>query len=105
MNPQQNLFDQAHARRTDPETSHEAAASVSKKIRESQATVLHVLETYGPMTDGELVVAISSYSPEPMSVSGARTRRSELVKLGKVRFTGEFGRTRAGRRTRIWDTT
>ena len=44
------------ARRTDPETSHAAAASITEAdLRVSQSAVLHVLERFGPTTDVGLV--------------------------------------------------
>jgi hypothetical protein len=56
---QESLFDPypaAHARTTDPDTSHEAAASLSSEvIRRSQAEVLDVLRRHGPCTDAALV--------------------------------------------------
>ncbi|MHC5840021.1 hypothetical protein ACYTYC_09450, partial [Streptococcus pyogenes] len=46
----------AHARHTDPETSHEAAASIGEdKIRASQQAVLMILLRFGPMTDSKLI--------------------------------------------------
>lgn len=92
------MTDTAHARRTDPETSHDAAASVPN-IRKSQELILTILSRC-PQTDEE----IFSHLPSGvMSPSGARTRRSELVAAGRVIDTGERRRTISNRRTIVWD--
>ena len=91
----------AHARRTDPHTSHEAAASVTR-IRESQRFILSVLQQCGPMVDEVLVKqACNQQKGRNMSVSGIRTRRSELVRLGLVRNSGKR-RLPSGRLSIIW---
>ena len=89
----------AHARNSDPETSHQAAASIpSAAIRESQEMVLEALRGYGPMPDFHLVPLLASR----MSPSGIRSRRSELVTLGKVVDTGKRVRTDSGRQAIVW---
>lgn len=89
----------AHARRSDPKTSHQAAASLSSdSLRESQAMVLGVLERYGPMPDFELVPLLNG----KLSPSGARTRRSELAEKGVVVDTGKRIKTLSGRMAVIW---
>ena len=93
------LFDEiAVARTTDPETSHRAAASV-KRICESQQAILDALRTHGPMHD-ELIFACVS---DLMSPSGARTRRSELVRDGLVRDSMKRAKTASNRETIIWE--
>lgn len=87
------------ARWTDPETSHIAAASVSR-LTEKRAAVLLLLREIGPATDEELV---ATYSGPPQKDSGIRTRRSELVKLGLVRPTGERVRNRTGGLSQTWE--
>lgn len=90
--------DRAYARRTDPETSHAAAASV--KVRASQLAVLRFIEREGPMTDEHLV---QTYDGEPaQSPSGLRTRRKELVDQGLIEWTGELARMSTGRQARVW---
>jgi hypothetical protein len=112
----------ARARRTDPTTSHEAAASVTD-LTAKQAAVLDVLGAIGPATDEALVreyerrrrFAIDlapswgrGYRPPPedilpeQSASGIRTRRSELVDAGRVRAVDHEGRTASGRRSTRW---
>lgn len=95
----------AYARRPDPETSWEAANSVAG-IRESQWLIWKMLRHSGPKTDQQLFPLVMEYHMEyfqkPISKSGCRTRRSELVTLGLVEHTGDFAKTEGGRPTRIW---
>lgn len=63
------------------------------KLRASQALVLNMFRAYGPMNDKDLLDRVHATQkslglPNLMSPSGVRTRRSELVKLGKVADTG-----------------
>ena len=97
----------ARARRTDPETSHEAAASVTE-LGKKQAAVLAVVRRLKQCTDVQLVerYMLPEDSDElfvSQSISGIRTRRAELVRKGLVRFTGRYGTTDRGRRTRVWE--
>jgi hypothetical protein len=95
----------AYARRTDPETSWEAARSVAN-IRDTQWIIWRTLIEAGPKTDGDLFPLIlenhQKKFDKPISSSGARTRRHELQIIGLVEFTGDFGKTDGGRPTRIW---
>jgi len=97
----QTLFDLPTARPTDPATSHEAASSV-RNVRESQQLILKALDIWRRtgLTDEQIYdcPAICSY----MSPSGARTRRSELVRQGLVVDSGERRKTKAGRQTIVW---
>jgi len=93
--------DSAEARRTDPETSHEAAASVGD-TRPSQQAVLKMFQDYGEMCDEELLrLATAAFLRQ--SPSGLRTRRRELVDKGLLKDSGRRGLTPAGRRTIIWE--
>jgi hypothetical protein len=89
------------ARRYDPSTSHEAAASVNN-VRESQLYILRLLRSRGPSTDEELWRCIPN---NIISVSGARSRRSELVGLGLVKDSGIRRKTKANRQTIVWEVT
>ena len=103
MSAQESFFPQAHARSTDPETSHEAAAKV-KGITQVQGRILACLSIQGKLTDEELSEVYHSYYPEhPVTDQSLRSRRSELVARGAVRFAGDYGYTRAGGRTRRWE--
>lgn len=90
----------AHARRTDPETSHAAAASISEhNITNGQRAVLQTLRRIGPAND-ERIVAL--YTGPPQSPSGIRTRRAELVDRGLVFDTEQRVKLASGRRAIVW---
>ena len=104
-NPDQiSLFDaKANARRSDPDTSHAAARSLSSdKLRESQEAVLRHFVEHGPMTDVDLS---NVYKGPPQSPSGLRTRRRELVDRGLMDDTGIRKKLPTGRRGIVWRTT
>jgi hypothetical protein len=90
----------ARARRTDPETSAEAAESV-KNVTETQRAVLAVLNQYGPACDQDIFLRLAEAGYR-VSPSGARTRRKELSAAGQVEWAGWFIRLRSGRRSRVW---
>ena len=89
----------ARARRTDPETSHAAAASV-RNIRETQRVVLEELRRIGPTTH-EVLVAHMATLPGYWTPSGVRTRCSELVAAGLIEPVGQTV-VKSGRRATIW---
>lgn len=97
----------AHARRSDPWTSHAAAASISENaLNRGQLAVLDLLIKHGPMDDTRLVEvyrwhAEGGEAPN-MGDSGIRTRRRELADLGLVHNTGKTTFTPSGRRATIW---
>jgi hypothetical protein len=97
------------ARKSDPDTSHEAAASIGD-LRERQKVVLAIFDWPGVgfmgTTDEELGdayqrLALAGQVPY-QSPSGLRTRRSELVELGLVENSGDKRKTRSGRRAIVW---
>jgi len=89
----------AHARRTDPATSHAAAASVHD-ITKTQAYILRALGQ--PRTDAEMIVAYRKFKMAPLaSESGLRTRREELARLRLVEVVGEK-KLDSGRMGRVW---
>jgi hypothetical protein len=87
----------AHARNTDPATSHAAARSVT--LTPGRELVLSALRTFGPMTDEQLVPILAG----KLSPSGTRTRRSELVSLGLVRATSKTRPLASGRDGIVWE--
>lgn len=101
---------QAYARSTDPETSHEAAGSISAEhLRQSQWAVLHLFQYYGPMTHDE---TISNYNLNKyeqcrdwpkQSPSGIRTRCRELVRMGRIRDSGQRQVLATGRKAIVWE--
>lgn len=103
INVRGHLRARAHARRTDPETSHEAAESVTN-LTSKQAAVLEMLKNSGPMCDEQIFDALWDAGFK-MSPSGARTRRDELVGQGLLEFSGRYVTLRSGRRSRVWKST
>jgi hypothetical protein len=91
--------DAARARRTDPETSHEAADL--NDVNASIGAVLDTLTQYGPLADHELHTLMESlgypYTPERV-----RTARAALVQRARVVHTGDYRMTPRNRRTRVW---
>jgi hypothetical protein len=94
------LSERARARRTDPETSHAAARSITN-LRESQRDVLYMFLTYGEMTDVDLC-ALAKDRCISQSRSGLRTRRRELVDGGYLVDTGKRRKLDTGRMAIVW---
>jgi hypothetical protein len=106
--PSRPLSYQARARRTDPQTSHDAARTVIK-INDTHRQITALLRTFRDgLTDEQIAdewernVLRLPHDWAPVSPSGLRSRRSELVRAGKVVDSGEKGRTVAGRACTIW---
>lgn len=95
--------DSPRARRSDPETSQEAA-DTSVSPAESQAHVLRVLAVTGPLADHEVFDWLEA-DGVMISPSRVRTARHELVEQGLVEFSGFYHLTPSGRRTRVWAVT
>jgi hypothetical protein len=73
-----------------------------RAITEAQARVLLTFVEHGDMTDFQLGYAYRLLHGElDQSWSGLRTRRSELVDLGILRFVGEV-RNERNRRVSVW---
>lgn len=92
------------ARRTDPKTSHDAAASVTEtQFNETQKNILRIYETYGQLTDEALVQLYwQSFSQDPITAQGIRTAKANLAKRNKIAPTGELAITKFKRQARIW---
>lgn len=100
----------ALARNEDPDTSHEAAASVSLLvISELHRAILEIFRVAGcPMNDEEIRTryeeARANGEPYPSaSVSGIRSRRAELVDNGNLRNSGQTTLTPRGRKSILWE--
>ncbi|MEE9490551.1 MAG: hypothetical protein V3V91_08960 [Thermoplasmata archaeon] len=94
-------------RKTDPDTSQDAAYSL-KDVRESQRLVLDVIKECGPLCDRDIYTCLElnhdavEGDGHVMSTSGARTRRSELVEMGFVKDSGKRALTPGGGNTILW---
>lgn len=86
-----------HARRSDPETSKEAASRVREFAAGQCAEILYLLRRYGPLSPEQLatLMAIDAYA--------VRKRTADLQKAGKARPNGLTCATVSGRRQRIWE--
>ena len=101
---QQSLLDVPRARWSDPETSFEAARSIStERLTQTQGWVLAALETFGPCTDEELLEAFRKRWPGCMvSPQSFRSRRAELRRKGLVVDSGLRRPTRYGQPSTVW---
>jgi predicted ArsR family transcriptional regulator len=84
------------ARTTDPETSHEAAVSMSDAAASQRAEIYQHLLTVGPATADAIDLALG------YRVTSAGRRLPELRDLGKVVMLEGTGLTRSGRQARLW---
>lgn len=104
--------DSARARRSDRDTSHEAADSISKKAREDSAReVLAILAAATAPITAEVIQehhearAFMGLAERPYSGSRIRTGLSQLVADEQVRAAPERGTTKSGRSAKTWELT
>lgn len=96
----------AHARKTDPAESHEAASSITN-LTGKQAAILKLIRRFPGMADPGIIAGYQMRSKEnpdefpPQSESGIRTRRHELVDKGLVEKAGTIT-LKSGRRGATW---
>lgn len=97
---------QAHARRTDPQTSKDAAASV-RGISKVQAAIMDIFTDYGKLHDEALIEKYrereKTLGYPPHSDSGIRSRRSSLCDAGLLRSAGYMAKTRLRRNSAVWE--
>lgn len=91
------------SRKSDPDTSREAAKAVTDKggtLKPSQIDVLHILKQYRTATQKTLENTEDlqrNYSP-----SRIRSAVSELVRMGIVVDSGQRERLESGRKAIVW---
>jgi hypothetical protein len=94
----------ARARSTDPQTSHDAAASVTH-VSETQAAILVLLRST-PMCDERLVEQYRTWEPlenlPKATDQSIRSRRAELVRMGLVVAADYRERMSTGRMGQVW---
>lgn len=95
------------ARRTDPATSHAAAASVAPKAPRVRERVLEILHEHGPLTLDALIGKHRSAEVfkgwPPASDSSIRTRCSELVRDGLAEpVSDDVGQSSMGHPARLF---
>lgn len=98
----------AHARLTDPYTSHAAAAVATRSLPTVRAAVYRILEEAGePITHDDLIrryrqAAMKGVVPPRTTDSSIRSRCNELERDGLVVVpTDELGRSRHGNTARL----
>lgn len=106
--PMELVRQSAGARLTDPETSRQAARSISRdKMRKTQRQIIEVLTRFGSACDEDIQIYFSQLSDVEswplQSPSGLRSRRAELVKAGLIVDSGERSKTSSGRQTIVWE--
>jgi len=103
--PDQRNPQTARARSTDAATSHGAAASV-KDITKVQARVLALFHYLGDLCDHEIIhhynLMVEAGDYPPATPQSIRSRRAELVALGRIQATRRVAYTIHGRRTTVW---
>lgn len=98
----------SYARNTDPQTSHDAANSVSEFTTTKSGQVILFLLGMQGMTDVELVDAYHALHRENpefaprASDSGIRTRRCQLFRQGFLKDSGDRQLTPSGRQAVVW---
>lgn len=85
------------ARRSDPETSHQAAESMRETAASQRIRIFQYLVANGPKTADELDDALE------LRPTSAGRRLPELWEAGKARPTAEKVPTRSGRLARKWE--
>jgi hypothetical protein len=99
--PIEPLPPKANARRTDPDTSHEAAASFSeKRLTAIQGDVLSFFRQVRRATDEELERVLLVKYP---GFSTLRKRRTDLLQMGLLRDSGQRKRNASGHNMILWE--
>lgn len=100
---QPDLFSVPHSRWNAPDTSRQAAESISlERVSEVQHKILTLLKIHGPMSDQQLVERFDGCWPSSATDQSVRSRRGELVRKGLVVDTGRRSTTKYGRSCVVW---
>lgn len=96
-----------HARKTDPKTSHEAAASVNLNAMTATKKMIYAI-LQEPFTDEQVAElyanAVRLDLAPKASLSGIRSRRNELYREGLIEAVA-YGKTESNRRAIVWQAT
>jgi hypothetical protein len=99
--PESPVLPKATARRTDPDTSHAAAASFTEqKLTEIQRDVLSFFRQVRRATDEQLETCLHLKHP---GFSTLRKRRTDLVQMGLLRDSGERAVNGGCRKMIVWE--
>jgi hypothetical protein len=95
-----DTYKTAHARNTDPETSHTAASIVNVGYQR-RVVLASLLELGCPSTDEEIYnTARYGILSHDMTPQGLRSRRCELMREGYIETVDRYGITANGRSCR-----
>ena len=87
----------------DPATSHLAAATITvPDLTRTQARILALITEMGGMSDEEIADHWEAMDFPPISPSGLRSRRAELVKQARLEDAGARTTTKGGNSTVVW---
>jgi hypothetical protein len=96
------LEDVAVARKADPDTSHEAADSISSAhVWASQQAAIEIMRAHGKPMTAEQIVKIAEARELGFSASRMRSTPVELSRKGVTEFVGKTDPPR-GRRRQLW---
>lgn len=92
------MFDHAHARKTDPVTSHEAAEAITPSLNKIEQGIYDALCSFlpGGATADEIVEASG------IQYRTVTPRLKPMCRKGFVADSGEFKRGDSGRRQIVW---
>ena len=92
------MFDQAHARKTDPVTSHEAAEAITPSLKKIEQGIYDALCSFlpGGATADEIVEASG------IQYRTVTPRLKPMCRKGFVVDSGEYKRGDSGRRQILW---
>jgi predicted ArsR family transcriptional regulator len=94
---QLSIFDSAPGvRRSDPRTSHEAAASAKDLQARHHRLIVACLKEHGPASK-DRIAALTCLTGTQVA-----RRTTELERAGLIRDTGDKARSTAGRAERVW---
>lgn len=97
MTDQLLLFAEPAARRTDPDTSRDAARAVTQHAGALQTLVLEEFSLHDYMTDEELIERVPDVWWPTL-----KKRRSELTALGLLVDSGQRRKSARGRQMIVW---
>jgi hypothetical protein len=85
-------------------TSWDAAVSIgTEKGRQTFQRIYGILTQFGALTDSQISDMYKNMYNDPVSPSGLRSRRAELVVAGWVKATGNRRKNHRGRDEMVWE--
>lgn len=97
-----SIIRKPRTRIVDPPTSDDSAKGTTCR-RGAREDVLSLFTFGVSLTDTQLIELHSKSSLSPQTPSGLRTRRSELVTLGRIRDSGQKRKLKSGRMSIVWE--